>query len=271
MRWRRRADRGLPAPDRRTDEQRWRDVVAEHGWMVMSVGASGTAPEFTFTCGLTEVGLPEVVVYGLPGDTAGTLLNDVAQRLLDGERFTDGEPVARVLRGYDLQLWDTTWLQDPLGAAFRLYGEDRVRVRQLVWPDADGRWPWDPACTVLDAQPVLFTPPGGTGPRRAGEPDDDDAHAPRPDGWDLPQDPHLSVLTTRHVLDGLPVLLVSHDDDGGWQLLDDVHPLDVDDGRLVHLHHLVEQDPSLSDVLASLPRGALVLRDAVGEPWRRTR
>lgn len=270
VRWRRRqGQRGQErVPDRRTQEERWRDVVAEHGWMVMSIGEGEHAPGFTFTVGLTGAGLPEVVVYGLPGDVAGTVLNDVARRLLDGERMPDGVAVPRVLRGYDVQLWDATWLQDPLGAAFRLYGRDRVRVRQLVWPDRDGRWPWEPGFGAPDDEPVLFDPPGGGGPRRAGLPDEDDDAHPVPDDWDLPQDPHLSVLTTSYVLeDGLPALLVVHDDDGDWQVLDGVHDAEVGTGRWVHLHHLVEQDPALGDVLATLRPGESARRDAPGAPW----
>ncbi|GAA1674089.1 hypothetical protein GCM10009745_16420 [Kribbella yunnanensis] len=64
-----------------------------------------------------------------------------------------------------------------------------------------------------------------------------------------------------------PVLLVGHDeDDGIWQLIgtSDAGP----DGKLGHLSHAIDEDPTLIDVL-DLPRGQSAVRSAVGGPWTR--
>ncbi len=128
------ADAGLSRADQ--EEQSWREGVEEHGWLVFDIppdephGDGDGAPGFQFTVGLTERCLPEMIVYGLPEDAGMGILNDLADRLIAGQSFPDGEPIDGLAHGdYRLQLWDTTWLQDPLGAAFRLYGEEDVKVR----------------------------------------------------------------------------------------------------------------------------------------------
>lgn len=63
-----------------------------------------------------------------------------------------------------------------------------------------------------------------------------------------------------------PILYVGHDaGDGLWQL---IGPSDADPatGRLVHLHHAVEHDPTLLDVL-DLEPGAKAYRTGPGAPW----
>jgi hypothetical protein len=251
-------------------EQGWREGIAQHGWLVISVPGDGERPGFQFTAGLTGRDLPELIVYGLADEVGMHALNDVAQRMADGARYADGEVLPDVLDGgYRTQLWDATWLQDPLGAAFRLYGKDRVRVRQLVVPDLDDRLPWEDEHSDPDLQPLLFVAPNGRGPRRAGpEEVDDDGHAV-PAGWDLPQDPHLGVIVSGPVDSrDLPVLLVVHDDDGDWQVLDGVAEPEVDTAKVVCLHHVVEQDPTLREVLRTLPAGHEAFRDEVDGQWQ---
>lgn len=251
-------------------EQDWREGIAQHGWLVIGVRGDGERPGFQFTAGLTERDLPELIVYGLGDEVGMHALNDVAQRLVGGARYADGEVVRDVLEGdYRTQLWDVTWLQDPLGAAFRLYGEDRVRVRQLVVPDLEDRLPWEDGHSDPDLQPLLFVAPNGRGPRRAGpEETDDDGHAV-PADWDLPQDPHLGVLVSGPVDSrALPALLLVHDHDGDWQVLDGVTEPDVETAKVVCLHHVVEQDPTLREVLRTLPVGHEAFRAAAGGRWR---
>lgn len=79
---------------------------------------------------------------------------------------------------------------------------------------------------------------------------------------------HLGVLTTRAVLSGAPVLLVSHDaDDGGWQFLSG-GTTDPNDGRIVHLHEILAMDPSIGE-LGDLPLGWVAFRASPEEAWTR--
>lgn len=156
-----------PSP-REAQERQWRQEIARHEWVVLHVPASDPgSPAHQYTAGLTERGLPEVIVYGLRLKTGMLVLDEVATRLLDGVEYPDGADVPDLLPGVPgTQLWDVTWLQDPPDAAHRLYGPG-VPVRQLVVPDAAGRPPWDPGYETPQLQPVLFAPPAGRGPRPA--------------------------------------------------------------------------------------------------------
>ena len=63
-----------------------------------------------------------------------------------------------------------------------------------------------------------------------------------------------------------PVLLISHDaDDGMWQLIG-ASDADARTGRIGHVHHAVDHDPSLIDVLDLRP-GRSAVRTGVGKPW----
>lgn len=64
-----------------------------------------------------------------------------------------------------------------------------------------------------------------------------------------------------------PALLVTHDDDGIWQLIG-TSDADPATGQVEHLHHLVEDDPTLLDVLDLMPNERAD-RDGVGGPWVR--
>lgn len=166
------ADRGsaLPAPSApvRTQEEQWRAAIARQEWLVLHVPAreDGTSPAFQYTAGLTERGLPELVVYGLRMKTGTLVLDDLAWRLLNGEDFGEGAAVPGLVQGdVPARLWTATWQQDLLDAVRRLYG-DHARVRQVVVPDDTGRLPFEAGYATPHLQPVLFTAPDGTGPRR---------------------------------------------------------------------------------------------------------
>jgi hypothetical protein len=63
-----------------------------------------------------------------------------------------------------------------------------------------------------------------------------------------------------------PVLLIRNDaDDGLWQL---IGTTDAGDGKVGHLHHSVDEDPTLVDVLDLAP-GQSASRTHVGGPWTR--
>ena len=71
--------------------------------------------------------------------------------------------------------------------------------------------------------------------------------------WSFADAPETLVFTTQPVLDGARVQDVHHDQDGDWQFLCGT-TLGVADARMVHLAHLVELQPGLTE-LADLPRG----------------
>ncbi len=84
--------------------------------------------------------------------------------------------------------------------------------------------------------------------------------------------PNGLVITTRQVMEqAWPILLVTHDGDDprGWQFLNGRG--DTDDrsnGIPVHVDHVIERDPSVTE-LADLPPGWHAWRETEGHPWVR--
>jgi hypothetical protein len=77
-----------------------------------------------------------------------------------------------------------------------------------------------------------------------------------------------SILTGEVFARREPVLLVGHDaDDGIWQLIGTTGA-DSRTGKIEHLHHAVDEDPTLIGVL-DLPPGHSADRTRHGGPWTR--
>ena len=86
--------------------------------------------------------------------------------------------------------------------------------------------------------------------------------------WPFEDAPNTAAMTTRQVLQGAPVLRVTHDaDDGTWQFLCGTTN-DSDDARVVGLGRMYARDPTLAEV-ADLPEGWAAWRLAPGEAWER--
>jgi hypothetical protein len=86
--------------------------------------------------------------------------------------------------------------------------------------------------------------------------------------WPFEDPPNTAAITTRLVLDGAPILLVTHDaDDGGYQFLPGTS-VDPHDARVVGLGEMCARDSSLLE-LADLPEGWRAWRADVGAPWKR--
>jgi len=143
---------------RRQDEH-----IDRVGWSVTMVMPTDDDPgtPFAYTVGLTGHDLPELIIAGLPPRVAHTLLNDLAGLVLDqGLRFGHGQRISFLLAGYDAVIIDgpATDVLYP-GAAYDRYGTDRVRLQQVVWPDPQGRFPWEPGYAHDPrAQPVIGQP-----------------------------------------------------------------------------------------------------------------
>jgi hypothetical protein len=89
------------------------------------------------------------------------------------------------------------------------------------------------------------------------------------DSWMFSDPPNVAVFTTRRVIvEGEPIVYVSHDaDDGAWQFHCAGKPV-LEDGILVSLRKMVDRDPTLLE-LADLPLGWRAERPRPGSAWTR--
>lgn len=115
-------------------------MIREFGWMVQGVFPTEQDQGvcFGYTIGLTEAGLPELLISGnLSPEALKSILNLAAQRHIRDE-IQPGEELTGLA---NTSLRVLTCRPDaPVQQARNLYGK-RVRVLQLIWPDKQGRFP----------------------------------------------------------------------------------------------------------------------------------
>jgi len=137
----------------------------DDGLHLIHVEASDQHPAYSFTYGLWRAFKhPEVAVFGLEPETADDLLQAIADDVEDGQRFAAGETRDGIVHGYPVWFGRVGAQQvrallegfdGPLGAA-------DVTMLQVVYPDRQGRWPWQEDVRVgfRALQPVLEREPG---------------------------------------------------------------------------------------------------------------
>ena len=259
----------------KSDERKLIQDVEEHDCHVLLV-SGGDVADWAYSVGLYErFSHPEVVLFGLPGDVAQWIINELTSRIRAGERFVPGASVLGLLEGDFVVVTrnvETCWYDSLFGYAIWFYRGRSFPVMQFVWPDKQGRYPWESAFNPawFYAQPLL---------------DSTDAEQARMEpflrvptqgcscgkvvaDWTFSADPHSRAITQRHIATcDAPILLVAHDQgDGGWQFLDGSEA--PENLAVSCLHHLIELDPSVKE-LADLPVGWQAWRSEPGGPWRR--
>jgi hypothetical protein len=124
-------------------------VIRTHRFAVQYVGPGDQPgePPFGYTIGLFGLGHPELVVVGVGHDIGHGMLNRLGRSVVGGRNLVPGE-VVHDDAGRPLLTVEA--LPNPgevLFSANRFYerpDEFSVPALQLTWPDAEGRFPWEP-------------------------------------------------------------------------------------------------------------------------------
>lgn len=136
-------------------------MIGEYGVAIQYVGGDETSPPFAYTVGLAAVQRPEFLIFGLPPEIAHTLLNDLAKVALAGQEFAHGDIVHNLISGYPVTMVEIADPGEHLTMANRLYqpAEDvQVSALQVVFPDKESRFPWEPDSNVATV-PLLGPAP----------------------------------------------------------------------------------------------------------------
>ncbi len=154
------------ALDRFGTYQRQREaLIAQHGWMVQGVFPTAEIPgsSFSYTIGLTDRDLPELIQIGLPIEVGHTLLNDTAALLQAQPDLLSTLPLEyrhpNWPAPFTLVNADAFKASDWAVQAWRR-SHQTARFVQVVWPDKHGHWPWELECSegVRTMQPLLTWP-----------------------------------------------------------------------------------------------------------------
>jgi len=114
------------------------EKIVQHGWAIQYVESERTP--FAYTVGLHECGLPELLITALSPRRSLQLLNSAADYCIRNDTPNPGEHMD-FPDGQWVEFVDVSQPDAHLGMAINMFGP-RVRARQLVWADANGRWPW---------------------------------------------------------------------------------------------------------------------------------
>lgn len=223
--------------------------IEQYGWHVVGIEQDDEGPGFVYSVGLYHTfGHPEILVIGLAIDVMFGMVNGVGELVRGGKRFEQLDESGDVVDGFNVTFRQVEVLRydEYLGYARWFYKGDGFTVLQIVWPDSGHRYPWhsDYPVALRERQPVLSE-----------------------SSWPFHEGKNRACLTTRRVLDGLPILLVSHDQNGDWQFLCGTTN-EPKDGALVCLGEMVDRNETLGEV-ADLPDGWRAERRTIGGIWAR--
>lgn len=143
----------------RAIKEKINDVIERCGHAVISTEADvpGGKTMVSYTVGLAEKGLDEIVVYGLNPTVAVDFLNNAAEAARSPD-FAIDEP-NDAISNFPIvfkKIKSTVATGLMLQAQARKGG--RITAMQAVWPDNLGKFPWDEGYddSYLAIQPLLF-------------------------------------------------------------------------------------------------------------------
>lgn len=129
-----------------------RKNIAKYGWHSFGIfptkDDSPDKANFTYTVGLREKGFPELIIIGLPNESAHALIGDAIKQFERNGVPKDGQVdatlanmplVYREVPTEEAAKEHTCWVGN-------YYKNNDYKVIQIVWPDRAGLLPWEPGC-----------------------------------------------------------------------------------------------------------------------------
>lgn len=222
--------------------------IDQHGCFIVQVPADDYLPAFAYTIGLYQrFQHPEIICFGLSLEVMASLLNDACSQIKTGVAFTTDTLYDGFLEGYPVQFLPVDAAYYPYYPAVGCYFYEHASfpVLQLLWPDKQSRFPWEPDFNPdwRRKQPLL------------------DRNA----DFMFQEEMNLGVFTTKQVLEGKPILYVYNDKEGDWQFHSEEEPIETD-VRLVALSSIVGIDPGIVAV-HHLSYGQRAWRTSAADQW----
>jgi hypothetical protein len=138
-------------------------TIEAHGWAVVKIDPDAQEPGYAYSVGLYKTfDHPEIIVFGLDLDVLHRIVNAIGEEVKAGQRFEVTDADERVLDGYRCAFRQVAPAAEPayMGILIGYYGHE-VPALHCIWPDREGRFPWQ-AGTSSDfrqQQPMLSDGP----------------------------------------------------------------------------------------------------------------
>ena len=142
------------------EEQKILAEIEETGISVVHMAEDAAGPCYSHSVGMWHsFEQPEVLLIGLEPKMAQALIDLVADEAAEGREFAAGTQCDDLLQGYPARICAVPrqCLPRYFERAMWAYQDGDFPAVQLVYPDKQGRWPWDPNVRdgFRDNQPVL--------------------------------------------------------------------------------------------------------------------
>ncbi|MFF0520144.1 DUF4262 domain-containing protein [Actinomadura nitritigenes] len=138
--------------------------ITQYGWSVVLVHPDADGPGWAYTIGLWHSHrAPELAMFG--GDVYETeeVLNALGREAAEGRAATDGERREGAVRGQTaaFRAVDPRWYEGLFRGAVAFYRRPPLPFLQVVWPNAEGLFPWQPGTDLpfRHSQPWLWLAP----------------------------------------------------------------------------------------------------------------
>jgi hypothetical protein len=121
--------------------------IREYGWQVMMIPADDNGPGWAFTIGLWHThGFPELAMFGLDVHDMKACLNELGRQAVEGRPVEADQVRDEVLENHPVTLKtvDLRWYRAFFGSAIMFYRRPPFPVLEVVWPDREGLFPWQP-------------------------------------------------------------------------------------------------------------------------------
>lgn len=123
-------------------------LIRSDGFAFICIGQDTDAPPFAYTVGLTETyGSPELLIFGVGQQIANVVFHGVVDKIKAGARFSDGDVLVEVLNlpCSIRAVRSEAAFPFAMNVAARYEFTDRApSFQQIVYPDRDGKFPWEP-------------------------------------------------------------------------------------------------------------------------------
>jgi hypothetical protein len=136
------------------------ELVERHGWVVITVAPEGLhTPGFSYTVGLRDRGLAEIVMIGLPMEVAHAALNQLAGEFVGGTPPLLGAALNHVMTLPVMLRHVPAERAAPYMRVANERAGARLDALQLVWPDEAAIFPWEQGFNprMKRLQPMLFS------------------------------------------------------------------------------------------------------------------
>jgi hypothetical protein len=125
--------------------------IREHGWFRTRVFGDDEGPGYSFTTGFwVNANQPELIIFSTREDIAHDVFWDLFRDAKGGKRLPIGERTDAVFANLPAYVFRVArkHYRDLLGWSRWFYRGDDFPCLQVVWPDRDGKFPWQPGFNV---------------------------------------------------------------------------------------------------------------------------